>query len=222
MQPSLVRFTEEIKMPACKAAIPYKRAHRWVTAKETKAPPPVVQVFVTQKAYARFCLHAGSDMENEVGGWLVGKWCRDEATQEQYVVVEGILPAVYTRQGSTFLTFTSHSQLMMLDLMEQYYPDKDLVGWYHTHPGMSIFLSGYDTWLHENFFPEHWQVALVIEPHSTTGGFFIRDTRGNLDPRLYYGFHELKDGSERTVVHWHNMNKKEELSSLPAKEEQES
>ena len=220
MLDSLVRFTGESKVTPCKAPIPYKHAHRWVAEREAEALPPAVPVFVSQKAFVRFCLHAGSDPDNEVGGWLVGRWCVDDATAEQFVVVEAILPAIYTRHGSAFLTFTHDSQLFMLDLMEQRYPDKELVGWYHTHPRMSVFLSGYDTWLHEHFFPKPWQVALVIEPHSTTGGFFIRNVDGNLNPRLYYGFYELKDGRDRTVVHWHNM-KREELASLPAKEEQE-
>ena len=46
---------------------------------------------------------------------------------------------------------------------------------------MGIFLSSWDTWLHSHFFPEAWQVALVIEPYSKSGGFFIQQPDGALD-----------------------------------------
>ena len=81
--------------------------------------------------------------------------------------------------------------MALYEELKERYPDKELVGWYHTHPRMGIFLSEYDTWLHRNFFPEPYQVALVIEPHSATGGFFIRQPDGSLDPRQYFGFYEL-------------------------------
>jgi proteasome lid subunit RPN8/RPN11 len=93
--------------------------------------------------------------------------------------------------------------------MDEKFPDKDLVGWYHSHPKMSVFLSNYDLFIHNHFFPHPWQVALVIEPHANVGGFFIRDRNGNLDDRVYYGFHELVGGGN-SVVQWANL--KEGLS----------
>jgi proteasome lid subunit RPN8/RPN11 len=89
--------------------------------------------------------------------------------------------------------------------MEDRYPGKELVGWYHTHPRMGIFLSTYDVWLHKHFFPKPWQVALVIEPHSNVAGFFSQDSQGELDARYYHGFYEIDNGQNRSVVHWNNM-----------------
>jgi hypothetical protein len=71
---------------------------------------------------------------------------------------------------------------------------------------MGLFLSSYDTWLHKHFFPEIWQVALVIEPHSDTGGFFIRQRDGELDARSYFGFYELTDNINQSVVDWTNLS----------------
>jgi proteasome lid subunit RPN8/RPN11 len=166
---------------------------------------PVVSVFVSQRAFVRFCAHAGSDLSNEVGGWLVGKWRADKVTGRQFVVVENSLPATLTRHGSAFLTFTQDTQVALYEALEERFPGKQLVGWYHTHPRMGVFLSEYDTWLHRNFFPEHYQVALVIEPYSATGGFFIRQTDGSLDARRYYGFYELHNRRRRSVMHWRNL-----------------
>jgi proteasome lid subunit RPN8/RPN11 len=185
--------------------LPSSRAMRWQSANEENGPEPVVSVFVSQRAYVRCCAHAGSDLNNEVGGWLVGKWRVDKRTGKEFIVVENILPAPHTRQGSAFLTFTQESQVAMHQALEERYPSKELVGWYHTHPRMGVFLSEYDTWLHRNFFPELFQVALVIEPYSASGGFFIRQPDGNLDARRYYGFYELHNRKRRSVVHWRNI-----------------
>ena len=186
--------------------IPYGRARRWWSDVEDENRPSPVSVFVTQKAYVRICKHAGSDLENEVGGWMVGKRRTDQNTGEDFIVVEAVLPALHTKHGSAYLTFTQDTQVAMYDLMEERHPGKELVGWYHTHPKMGIFLSKYDHFLHENFFKHPWQVALVVEPHSNVAGFFGWDADGKLDQRYYFGFHEIDNGQDRSVVHWRNMS----------------
>jgi proteasome lid subunit RPN8/RPN11 len=46
------------------------------------------------------------------------------------------------------------------------------VGWFHTHPGHGIFMSGTDKANHRAY--EHeWQVALVIDPIREEYGFFV-------------------------------------------------
>lgn len=195
--------------------IPRAGTRRWLApsenpaekpgATETDPMAPAVAVFFTQRAFVRCCAHAGSDLDNEVGGWLVGKWRRDKRTGEQFIIVEATLPAPHTRHGSAYLTFTQDTQLALYEVMEERYPGKELVGWYHTHPRMGVFLSSYDTWLHNHFFPEPYQVALVIEPHSASGGFFIRQPDGALDPRRYFGFYELSPAGRRSIVHWRNL-----------------
>jgi proteasome lid subunit RPN8/RPN11 len=188
-----------------RAAIPLNRGLRWWSTEEEQGAEPMLSVFVSQRAFVRFCAHAGSDLDNEVGGWLIGRWRADRNSRKQYIVVESILQAPHVRQGSAFLTFTQDSQVAMYQALGERFPGKELVGWYHTHPRMGVFLSEYDTWLHQNFFPEHYQVALVIEPHTAVGGFFIRQPDGFLDPRRYYGFYELYYGRRRSIVHWRNI-----------------
>ena len=168
-------------------------------------PAPILDVFMTQGAFIRACAHAGSDLDNEVGGWMVGQWRSDKVNQQQFIVIEKILPAPHTKHGKAYLTFTQDSQVAMHEELEMRYPGKKVVGWYHTHPRMGIFLSQHDTWLHLNFFPKPWQVALVIEPHSSSGGFFLRGTDGQLDSRQYFGFYELINKRQRSVVHWRNL-----------------
>lgn len=202
----MIRLLPQEVTPVSTTHIPLHRSLSWrpisTNAGNSKA---AVSVFVTQKAFVRFCAHASSDLDNEVGGWMLGKVRLDKVSGEQFIIIDTILPARHTQQGSAFLTFTQDSQVELHRLVQENYPEKDLVGWFHTHPRMGIFLSSYDTFIHDHFFPEIWQVALVIEPYSRTGGFFIRQDDGRLDPRLYYGFNELVNGKKRSVVHWQNV-----------------
>ena len=195
--------------------IPIRQALEWIPKQKFETPlEPLVKVFLTQDAYVRICAHAGSDLENEVGGWMAGKFCRDISTQQQFVVIDTILAAPYTEQGAAHLTFTSNTQIALFNFLERYHPDKELVGWYHTHPKMNIFFSSWDEWLHMNFFSKSWQVALVVEPYTSAGGFFIRQKNGELDTRSYFGFHELLSKEKKSKVFWKNLEPKRNLETM--------
>jgi len=200
--------TEEIQPRV--AGMPISSSQRWNSLFDSDGFDLAVDIFVVQSAFARLCVHAASELERETGGVLVGEWCEDEQTGKQFIVVEHALPARYTRQGSVYLTFTQDTLVNFNAKIEDRYQGKRIVGWYHTHPKMGVFLSHYDTWMHNHFFPEPWQVALVIEPHTNIGGFFIRQTSGKLDPSRYFGFHELEKKHEWSIVHWHNLERAEE------------
>jgi proteasome lid subunit RPN8/RPN11 len=207
--PSRIQLPQSEAMQPLRTSIPVKQAIRWNSPYDGNGLEPLVSVFVSQPAYSRICVHSVSDLKNEVGGVLVGQWCLSDA-HEAYIVVEHALPARHTRQGSVYLTFTQDSLVDIHDQIDSSYPGHKIVGWYHTHPSMGIFLSNYDTWLHRNFFPEPWQVALVVEPVSATGGFFIRQAQGVLDPTRYSGFYELDGNHGRSMVYWRNLRQLEE------------
>lgn len=189
--------------------LPVKRASRWNSPYDSIGLNPLASVFMSQPAYSRICVHSVSDMRNEVGGILIGQWCVD-GNREQFVVIEHALPARYTRQSSVYLTFTQDSLVDMHEQIDANYKGSKVVGWYHTHPNMGIFLSHYDTWLHNNFFPEPWQVALVVEPVSGTAGFFVRQKNNMFDPTRYFGFYELDGSYGRSMVNWSNLYQSEE------------
>jgi len=59
----------------------------------------------------------------------------------------------------------------------------DPVGWYHSHTRSAIFLSEADLTIHRKYFPEPWQIALVLKPHTfhpTRAGFFFREPSGHI------------------------------------------
>ncbi len=203
--PSMIQLASPLIPHPRRARIPVNRAQRWLSSFEEEGTQPTVSVFITQRAFVRLSAHAGSNLDHEVGGWLVGKWCVDVRDGGEFVVIEAALPAPFTRQGVASLTFTQESQVALLKIVEQRFAGKEVLGWYHTHPRMGVFLSSYDLWLHTHFFPEHYQVALVVEPWTAMGGFFVRGEDGSLDTRRYYGFYELQNRTARSVVHWKNL-----------------
>jgi proteasome lid subunit RPN8/RPN11 len=63
------------------------------------------------------------------------------------------------------------------------------VGWYHSHTRSELFLSDADQEIHKRFFPEAWQVALVLKPHTfqpTRAGFFFREEGGLIQGAACY------------------------------------
>ncbi|MGB8213438.1 MAG: hypothetical protein WCE68_07750 [Anaerolineales bacterium] len=190
------------------ASLPLEKARCWISTYEEAGLCAPILVFLTRCAYDQATVHASSDLKNEVGGILVGKWCADPETARQYILITATLPARFTQQGSVFLTFTQDSLVDIHAKIDEKYPNDVIVGWYHTHPRMGVFLSHYDTWLHNHFFPEPWQVALVIEPHAGIGGFFVRQADGVLDPSRYFGFYELEDDTGQNIVRWTNLQQR--------------
>jgi proteasome lid subunit RPN8/RPN11 len=87
--------------------------------------------------------------------------------------------------GPSF-TLSIKDQLGLSGLLDQANADPDLagmipLGWYHSHTRSEIFLSPTDLQLYSEFFPERWQIAMVLRPANlqpTRGGFFVRDRFG--------------------------------------------
>jgi proteasome lid subunit RPN8/RPN11 len=103
----------------------------------------------------------------EVGGVLVGR-----ARPGKVAVVHGAIPALEAQGERASVTFTHEAWSKVHAVMEKDYPDMTIVGWYHSHPGFGIFLSGHDLFIHKHFFSEESSVAYVIDPHAGEEGLF--------------------------------------------------
>lgn len=103
----------------------------------------------------------------EVGGVLVGTVAEDDA-----VIVTGSIAALDARGSRASLTFTHEAWATVHDLLERDHPGKQIVGWYHSHPGFGIFLSKHDMFIHQNFFSAPHQIAYVVDPHAGSEGIF--------------------------------------------------
>ncbi len=68
-------------------------------------------------------------------------------------------------------------------------PDLQPVGWYHSHTRSDIFLSEADLDIQRRYFPNPWQVALVLKPHTfhpMRAGFFFREPDGSYHSEASY------------------------------------
>ena len=66
----------------------------------------------------------------------------------------------------------------------------EVVGWFHSHTRIDLLFTEGDQKLHERFFPENWQVALLLRPmmlRPTRAAFFYRHPDGtwNLQPEEF-------------------------------------
>ncbi len=120
----------------------------------------------------------------EAGGLLVGYNCAD--TNGSYLLVTDAISAALAESQRLSLTFTHQAWDQMLEHKQRKYPDELIVGWYHTHPGLGVFLSGQDLFIHQHFFADSMQVALVIDPAQFTWGLFYWRNEELVAATTYY------------------------------------
>jgi proteasome lid subunit RPN8/RPN11 len=118
--------------------------------------------------------HALSSLDREVAGVMIGRQPEKQPDGRYVVHVIDSIAAKYTVMNGASVTYTPDSWRYLNDTLWERYPDETavMVGWYHTHPGFGIFLSGMDLSIHQNFFTQIWHIAYVLDPRARTSGFF--------------------------------------------------
>jgi len=111
--------------------------------------------------------HVFSSPDAEVGGFLLGSVGDDAKLR-----IAESRPAVAARMTATSVTFTQDDWADVLAHLERSEQEWRIVGWYHSHPGYGIFLSGFDLFIHQNFFAHAGQVAHVVDPIGGRDGLF--------------------------------------------------
>ncbi|MDR3234112.1 MAG: hypothetical protein LBT46_10705 [Planctomycetaceae bacterium] len=136
--------------------------------------PAGFQIVVFRSVLNKMKQLGRKSMRAEVGGMLVGKVCWDG---EPFVFVKDSIEGKYTDNRSASVTFTSKTWDYVHEQIEQHYPDLKIVGWNHTHPGFSIFLSSYDLFICRSTFNAPFHIAYVFDPHienrPASEGFFV-------------------------------------------------
>ncbi len=128
------------------------------------------RVHIAPDAYERMKAHAATSDEVELCGVLVGDVCQDD--QGIYLSITGAIEGEGANTYGTQVTFTQQTWDHIHRVREQDYPKAQIVGWFHTHPGFGVFLSGMDTFIQENFFNAPYQVAIVLETKAKQEGCF--------------------------------------------------
>lgn len=165
----LLTLLPEVTAASATKVLPRRRPS-WQSGRETGRQPVVIRL---HDAAFRAIDATASASEDEIGGILVGS--AHEWLDTLYVDIEAALPAERTSAGPAHVTFTTDSWAGLLEWKEREIPDRWIVGWYHSHPRMGIFLSHMDSSLHRDFFSQPWHVAMVINGQDRTAGFFAWD-----------------------------------------------
>lgn len=155
---------------------PVEPVHIWRT------PPgaPIEMLVVAHlSAYSDIHRQSVSSLPNETGGFLVGRVACDQRGC-WHVEIEQAVPVEPVSQDPVHFTFTWKD----VDRVRSYREErgKALLGWYHTHPDLGIFLSETDLErTHRVLFSEPFQIALVYDPVRGRAGYFFWEGPQQID-----------------------------------------
>jgi proteasome lid subunit RPN8/RPN11 len=128
-------------------------------------------IFVDIDAMRDMEEHALSDTSVELGGVMLGGQYEDEDGRPFVLVTDSLRAQHYESTKGSF-KFTHDTWAQITREREEFPEELQMVGWYHTHPDWSVFLSGMDMFICNNFFNKKLDVALVIDPCRQDRGFF--------------------------------------------------
>lgn len=119
-------------------------------------------------------LQAATENGNtEIFGRLLGKPMRTPSGRLRTVIQATTVAANYAESTRVSVKVSPEELSRMESDFERIHGASKLlnVGWFHTHPGHGIFMSGTDKSNH-SCYEQSWQVALVVDPMRMEYGFF--------------------------------------------------
>ncbi len=132
--------------------------------------PPEIETTVLQEAVD----HMYSNTSVEMGGFFIGELADGRAR------IDATIPALSAPSSLVNLTFDHDTWSDVVTQVDRDHAGKVIVGWFHSHPGHGVFLSGYDEFIQTSFFSADGMVALVVDPHDGSTGWFTT-TDGSID-----------------------------------------
>jgi proteasome lid subunit RPN8/RPN11 len=124
--------------------------------------------------------HAAKALPNETGGFLLGRVAHDHRDGCWHVEIEDAVPVDPLTQNPVQFTFTWRDVDRIRNYREEH--GQTLLGWYHTHPDLGIFLSDTDLdKTHRVLFSAPFQIALVYDPVRCRAGYFFWEGPQKID-----------------------------------------
>lgn len=138
-------------------------------------------IFIHARSFRDCVKFAEGSLHREVAGVIVGKFYVHEGVR--YITVTDLIRGQMTISHAATVVYTHDTWDAIFNEKDEKYPDHIIVGWFHTHPNFGIFLSANDTHIQNNFFPNDWQTAMVVDPVRKEYGFF-RSRETNVCPEI--------------------------------------
>lgn len=98
---------------------------------------PKLDVEISPLAYSKIIDWTSSNTEREIGGYLIG--FIDEG---KVIITEAIFATA--ESNPTFVSFDNMMQFKIIEELEKKGSNEAILGWFHSHPGLSCFMSGTD------------------------------------------------------------------------------
>lgn len=129
------------------------------------------KIFIRQDTLKKIDDYLSGDLQNELGGVVLGDVCVNSSGQK-FIFIDNLIIAKHSNSSLSRLTFTHDTWDYINQIQEEDYSDRKILGWFHSHPGHTVFLSNYDMFIQENFFNMEYMIAYVFDPTIKERGFF--------------------------------------------------
>lgn len=130
------------------------------------------QVYILEEALTDLTRHLEADVSVEHGGILFGQAYTD-SEYGVYVEITAAVAAPATIGTGAYLEFTPDSWQGIIDYAKDAHLETNIVGWYHSHPNIGVFMSGTDMRTQQAFFNNPWCLSIVYDPVKTEIGYFL-------------------------------------------------
>jgi proteasome lid subunit RPN8/RPN11 len=144
----------------------------------------VYGVYINADALSNLKAHLKSNLRVEQGGILFGN-AYEDSELGIYVDITAAVAAPATVGTGAHLDFTPNSWTGIMDYAKAQHPDDNIVGWYHSHPNLSAFMSGTDMNTQQAFFYHPWCLSIVYDPCREDMKFFLGRTAQQIKPKIY-------------------------------------
>jgi proteasome lid subunit RPN8/RPN11 len=179
---------------------PLQEFLRSVRVRNQRVNPNEPYVFIHGTALQTILADAAVDCRNERGGILVGEsFVHLDGTY--YVIISQAIPALGCGESSAVhFSFTEESwKVIIRDLPVS--GNHSIHGWYHTHPGLGVFMSGTDRQTQKLFFNKPWQVGIVIDPVAKDIGYFYGEDAIRIESVAVYEDLTGRSPAQNTIIH---------------------
>lgn len=156
-----------------------------------------LKIFIRSITLKDIDSYLSSDLNNELGGVMTGNVCFN-SEKEMFIKITGCIIAKHTNSSVSRLTFTHETWQYINNKLEEDQSGSIILGWFHSHPGHTVFLSSYDLFIQENFFNMEYMAAYVYDPTIQDRGFFYRKNDKTVKAAGYYVY-ENPTGSEKII-----------------------
>lgn len=130
-----------------------------------------MRVRIYPLALGKILHHSISNLNHEVAGLMIGKVVSDVV--EVWDAVTGL-----QQSSPAYVKLEENVMALVAEVLIENIPDLYIVGWYHSHPGLNVFMSPIDVETQKAYqamFPK--AIALVIDPVQFSVSWKVSDLK---------------------------------------------